>query len=239
MNRTIKTIFAAAAIAANTAAFGQAAETEEEEIEGAVGWTPLAVGLATPVQLPWGLNRWDVFGLDVNLFYTDAPKLYGIGVGGLALATRDTAIGLFASGLANFSLSDVYGLRGTFGINYCEKTVYGADIGLIGLRSELKGADAALLASYQREVCGLQVCGLASVSTVESYGVNVAGIANFSKTAYGLQVAIGINMTSELHGAQVALVNYAETCPGGFQIGLVNIIMQNKFPVLPFLNLYF
>lgn len=239
MNRTIKTVFAAAAIAASSVSFAQSAESEEEISEGSYGWTPIAIGLATPVQIPWGLCRWDVFGLDLNLFYTDVPKIYGVGIGGFAETTRDSARGLLISGLANLALEDVYGLRGTFGLNYCEKSVYGADVGLVGLRSKLVGCDAELLASYQREVCGLQVCGLASVSTVESYGVNVAGLANLAKTAYGLQVAIGINMTSELHGAQVAIVNYAETCPGGFQIGLVNIIMQNAWPVLPFVNGYF
>lgn len=249
MNRTAMTVFAAFALSA-TAAYAQDVENEnEEETTGAatmpgwsaeaVGWTPLAVGLATPVQLPWGLNRWDVFGLDVNLFYTDTPKIYGIGAGGLAMTTRNTAIGLVASGLANIALEDVYGVRATFGLEYAAKTVYGADIGLAGFRNELYGCDVALLGSFQRSVYGLQVCGLASVTTVESHGVNIAGIANFSKTAYGLQMAIGLNMTEELHGAQIGIVNYTELCPGGFQIGLVNIIMQNKWPVLPFINWFF
>lgn len=247
MNRTAMTVLAAFALSA-TAAYAQDAENEVEEssastmpgwTEEAVGWTPLAIGLATPVQLPWGLNRWDVFGLDANLFYTDTPKMYGIGAGGLAMTTRNTAIGLVASGLANIALEDVYGLRATFGLEYAAKTVYGADIGLVGFRNRLYGCDAALLGSFQRNVCGLQVCGLASVSTVESYGVNIAGIANFAKTAYGVQLAIGLNMTEELHGAQIAIVNYTELCPGGFQIGLINIIMQNKWPVLPIVNWFF
>lgn len=238
MNRTIKTVFATLALSAS-AAFAQDAEIEAEETEGAIGWTPVAIGLATPVQLPWGLNRWDVFGIDVNLFYTDTPKIYGAGVGGFALTTRDTAIGLLASGLANIALEDVYGLRATFGLEYAQKNVYGADLGLVGFREKLYGFDAAFLGSFQRSVCGLQICGIASVSTVESYGVNVAGLANLADTAYGLQVAIGINMTRELHGAQIALVNYTELCPSGFQIGLVNIIMQNRWPVLPIVNGFF
>ena len=83
MKRLIKTGIAAIAIAAVAPAFA-----EEVEEDRAVGWTPLAIGIATPVQLPWGIATWDVFGLDVNLFYTDSLKMYGLGVGGLGLTTR-------------------------------------------------------------------------------------------------------------------------------------------------------
>ena len=62
MNRTIKIGFAALALAAVAPAFAQ----NETNAEGPVGYTPVAIGLATPVQLPWGLNRWDVYGLDLN-----------------------------------------------------------------------------------------------------------------------------------------------------------------------------
>jgi len=34
-------------------------------------------------------------------------------------------------------------------------------------------------------------------------------------------------------------VNFARECPWGFQIGLVNIIMDNKIKVLPIFNAYF
>ena len=67
MKKSIKFGFMALALAATVPAFA------EEEEEGAIGWTPIAFGLASPVQLPWGLARWDVFGLDLNVFYSDAP----------------------------------------------------------------------------------------------------------------------------------------------------------------------
>jgi hypothetical protein len=46
-------------------------------------------------------------------------------------------------------------------------------------------------------------------------------------------------MTEELRGAQIGLVNYASTCSAGFQLGLVNLIMDNQIPVLPIFNCYF
>ena len=87
MKKSVAFGFAALALAVSVPAFA------EEEEEGAIGWTPVAIGLASPVQLPWGMARWDVFGLDLNLFYSDAPKMYGIGIGGLAMTTRDDLMG--------------------------------------------------------------------------------------------------------------------------------------------------
>lgn len=232
MNRMLKIGIAALALAAVTPAFAQ----EVEEEEGPIGFTPVAIGLATPVQLPWGINRWDVFGLDLNVFYSDAPKMYGIDVGGLATLTRDTTKALVVGGLANLAFENVYGLRASLGLEYCAKGVYGADLGLVGVRDDLHGLDVEFLGTYQRKVCGLQISGLANVATEESYGMNVAGLANLSKTAYGLQLALVFNMTEELHGAQIGLVNYVDFCPNGFQIGLVNIIMSNKVKVLPIVN---
>lgn len=235
MNRMLKIGFTALALAAVAPAFAQDNEAEDP----VKGWTPVAIGLATPVQLPWGLNAWDVFGLDLNVFYSDAPKAYGLDIGGLAAVTRKDMMGLEISGLFNWNLENVYGMRATLGLNLCPKTVYGFDAGLIAFQDRVVGCDIEFLGAAQREMCGLQIGGLANVSAVESYGVSIAGLTNLAKTAYGVQLALLFNMTEELHGCQIGLVNYTELCPNGFQIGLVNIIMQNKVPVLPILNGYF
>ena len=101
MNRFMKIGCAALALAVAMPAFADDVE------EGAVGWTPIAVGLASPVQLPWGHARWDVFGLDVNVLYTGAPKIYGLGVGGLGVYNADDAAGIVASGICNWADKNV------------------------------------------------------------------------------------------------------------------------------------
>lgn len=209
------------------------------ERRGAVGCTPIAIGLATPLQLPWGIDRWDVFGLDLNVFYSDAPKAYGLDIGGLAAVVRDEMEGWQISGLLNYNIGDVYGLRTTLGANICRGTVYGCDLGLLAFRDSIVGFDAEFLGSAQNEMHGVQIGGLANVCGTKSYGVSIAGLTNVAKAAHGMQIALGFNMTEELHGGQIALVNFAELCPNGFQIGLVNIIVQNTIPVLPFVNCYF
>ena len=237
MNKMLKIGVAALAISTVCPSFAQ--DVEEERDSSVIGFTPVAIGLATPVQLPWGLNRWDVFGIDFNLFYSDAPKMYGIDFGGLATLTRDTTVGLVVGGLGNFSFGDIYGLRVTCGLNYTEKSVWGADIGLLGVRDTLTGLDVNLLGSFQQQNCGLQVSGLANFAKVKSHGVNIAGIANIADKAYGLQLALVFNMTKELHGTQIGLINYTEDCPSGFQIGIVNLILQNRIKFLPIVNGYF
>ena len=239
MKNLIKVSVAALAFSVVHSAFAESVELEEERESKAEGFTPVAIGIATPVQLPWGLNRWDVYGLDLNLFYTDVPKIYGLGIGGIATLERNKAIGCIVSGLGNISFDNVVGLRLTAGINYTANDVWGMEAGLVGFRRNFCGLDVDFLGAFQQEMCGAQVSGLANISMVKSHGASIAGLVNFTETAYGLQLAGLFNYAQELHGAQIALVNYTEDCPSGFQIGLVNIILQNKIKFLPIVNGYF
>lgn len=211
----------------------------EKESDGVVGWTPVAIGLATPVQLPWGFHCWDVFGLDLNVFYSDAPSVYGIDVAGLAGVTRDKLIGFQATGLFNYAMENVYGLRASLGLNLARKTVYGAEIGAVGLRDRILGFDAEFLGAAQREMCGMQVSLIANVTDGKAYGCSMSGGANLCRAMYGVQLAFLFNGTEELNGAQIGLVNYTDYCASGFQIGLVNVIMSNQVKVLPIVNGYF
>ena len=226
--------FMALALAAATPAFA------EEEEEGAIGWTPIAIGLASPVQLPWGMARWDVFGLDFNLIYSDAPKMYGIGLGGLAMTTRDDLCGWQFAGLCNWNSKDIYGIRTTLGANISFRETYGVDVGGFAYREgEMWGVDVEFIGAYQQaNFWGLQIVGLVSFTTAQTYGANLAIGGNIAKVAYGLEVGC-FNFADELHGCQIGLVNFARECPWGFQIGLVNIILDNKIKVLPIVNAYF
>jgi len=104
---------------------------------------------------------------------------------------------------------------------------------------EMWGIDVEFIGSYQQaNFWGLQVAGLVNFTTAQTYGANLAVGGNIAKTAYGLEVGC-FNFADELHGCQVGLVNFARECPWGFQIGLVNIILDNKIKVLPIVNAYF
>lgn len=239
--KSFKLGFAAFAVATSVCAFAKNADVNvvEEEDEGAIGWTPIAVGIASPVQLPWGSHKWDVFGLDLNVIWSDAPKMYGLGIGGIAMATRDDLMGLQISGLCNWASKDVCGMRATLGGNICYGNTYGVEAGLFSYRDgEFWGWDTEFICAYQPKFWGLQISGLANVGTEQSYGCSIAALCNWAPVDYGFDLAI-FNYTTELHGCQIGVVNYAKECPWGFQIGLVNIIMDNSWKVLPIVNCYF
>lgn len=236
MNRIVKVGLAALALAVVTPAL---AEEEVSNEGGAEGWTPFAIGLVSPVQLPWGSARWDVYGLDLGLLYMDTAKVYGLGLNGIASRNRDDVVGLYVSGLCNYSEKDVYGVRTTLGINIAKGSGYGFEAAGFSYRKNFQGVDCNFLGAMQENVSGLQLGGLANVSRVQSFGLTGALGVNIATTAYGCQAAGIFNMTEELHGAQIGIVNFAEQCPWGFQIGLVNIIMDNTIKVLPFVNGYF
>lgn len=239
MKKSLKFGLAALAVAAVTPVF--AAEEEEVATEyEAIGWTPIAIGIASPVQLPWGRAVWDVFGLDLNILYSDAPKMYGLGIGGIAMATRDEMMGLQVSALCNWATRDVAGMRATLGGNIAYGNTYGVEGGLFGYRQgEFWGWDTEFLGSYEDYMWGLEIAGICNITMEQSYGAAIAIGGNYAKKAYGLQLGAIFNFTDELHGCQIGLVNYARECPWGFQIGLVNMIMDNSIKVLPIVNGYF
>lgn len=240
MNRLFKVSVAAAAVALSVSAFA----ADEKEIfksnrDEVVGWTPFCIGLATPVQLPWGMNRWDVFGLDIGLLFDDTPKMYGLNIAGLAAMNRNELKGLQIAGIANFSQEKVYGMRAAFGFNIARDTVYGVEIGGFGYRKELCGLGIEFLGSYERALCGCAISGLVSINVDEMTGAAIALGGNITDVAYGCQIAGLYNHAEELHGLQIGLVNFCNDCQSGVQIGLVNIILSNQVPFLPIVNGHF
>jgi len=238
MKRLIKVGIAAFAMAAVVPSFAEELETEEEE--GAIGWTPVAFGLASPVQVPWGHCRWDVFGLDLGILYYGAPKMYGLGIAGLGDYNSDDMMGLAVSGLMNWNAKNVYGARVTLGANLApDGTVYGFDAGAFGYRKIFWGLDIEFLGSFQDEMWGWQTAGLVNIANKQTYGLQSAIGVNIANVAYGCQLAGIFNMAQELHGFQIGCVNFADNCEWGLQIGIVNIIMSNTLKVLPIVNMYF
>lgn len=237
MNRIIKVGLMSLAMAAVVPAFAD----EELEVvdEGADGWTPITFGIASPVQLPWGHCKWDVYGLDIGLLYSGQQKAYGLEIAGVAAYNKGNAGGLKVSGLLNWSKQDFYGVRATLGGNICNEVAYGFQAGAFGYGKDFWGLDVEFLGAWNQNVWGWQIGGLANIVRQQSYGWELAIGCNISDIAYGCQLSGLFNMANELHGCQIGLVNYADDCEWGFQIGLVNIIMSNKLKVLPILNAYF
>ena len=239
--KNMKLALAAAAIAASITVFaadGTAGDTlSEGQGAGAVGWTPVQIGLFAPVSIPWGVD-WDVKGFDLDLFYIETVKLQGLGISGIASRTRDNQEGLLVSGLCNWSDADVRGLDITLGANLGFGDVYGVSIATFGMRNLMKGVDINLLAACQKDFVGWQTSGVCNFSEGECVGASFALALNMAKIEKGLQVA-AINSADELTGVQIGAINIAHECHSGLQIGIINIILDNTVKILPIANGYF
>ncbi len=234
--KNLKLALAAAAVAAVTSVNAAEPSTEGQGV-GAIGMTPIQVGLFAPVSFPWGFD-WDVKGLDLNLFYMETVKLQGLGISGIAARNRDELGGILASLACNWNDKDVRGLTLTLGADLCFGDVYGINVSSFGMRNLMKGIDANLIASYQKEFVGWQTSGVCNFTEGSCTGASFALALNMADVETGFQCAF-INSAKELHGAQLGIVNIAQECPWGFQIGLINIILDNKIKVLPIFNGYF
>lgn len=230
-----KFIVTAAAVAALTTAFAE--EDVETQGVGAIGWTPVQVGLFAPVSFPWGFD-WDVKGFEFDIFYAETVCLQGFGVSGIATRTRDEIRGVNVAGLCNWNEKDAYGINITLGVNLGFEDVYGIQAGAFSMRKDMKGVDINFVGAHSINYYGLQIGGLCNFTLEEFKGVDIGLGLNMSKEMTGVQAG-GINFTHKLTGSQIGFFNIAEECPCGLQLGLVNIIMDNKIKVLPITNFFF
>ena len=106
------------------------------------------------------------------------------------------------------------------------------------MRNLMKGMDVNLLASYQKEFVGWQTSCVCNFTEGDCTGASFSLALNMAKVETGLQVAT-INSAQELHGVQIGVINVAHECPWGLQIGVINIILDNKVKILPIVNGYF
>ena len=234
--KQVKFVLAAAALAAFTSATAAEPSTEGQG-EGAIGWTPVQVGLFAPVSLPWGFD-WDVKGFDLDIFYMETVKLQGFGVSGIASRNRDNLAGLLVSGLCNWHDKDARGVAATIGADLCFGDFYGINISTFGLRNLMKGMDVNLIGSYQKDFVGWQTSCICNFTENDCTGASFALALNMAKVETGFQAAF-INSAAELHGVQIGIINVAQECPWGLQLGLINIILDNRVKILPFVNGYF
>ncbi len=231
-----KLAVAAAAIAASTSLLAAEEDISGQGV-GAIGWTPVQVGLFAPVSFPWECD-WDLKGLGLNLFYMENVKLQGLAISGVATRSRDDVKGVVFTGLCNWNERDVYGINVTLGANVEFADVYGVEIGLFSMRKAMSGLDINLLGSHQKSYTGVQVAGLCNFTLGDFTGGDIAFGLNMAKNVKGFELG-GINFAHKLTGCQLGFFNIAEECPCGIQIGLVNIIMDNTIKVLPITNFYF
>lgn len=236
MNRIAKSLVLSLALATGSV-FAQEAE---DVSGGAVGYTPVLLSLASPVSFPYGSHMWDVRGVALGLFYTDAPKVYGISFTPFgANLNRADMYGVDAAGLFTWCQGNAYGVRGTLGVNLGNAETAGVQLGSISWQRKFQGIDFELALAVGETMEGWQMAVLGTCNKEKTTGLNVAVGANLAKEVKGCQIAGIFNETDYLTGCQIGLFNFAKECPKGLQIGLINIIVDNKIKALPIVNGYF
>lgn len=216
-------------------------------------WTPLQLAVWEPIQLfP---EKFDVYGIRMNLVYGSNQNLTGLDIGGVNVVAEKQTGGQL--GLINISENSLGGCAGL--MNYTSN-LCGMQFGLLNTaQNSLSGLQAGFFLNLTDFVRGFQlhwgilgngavrVDGAQLVSLVgynltdELNGVQMAMLGfNFTaENAYGVQFAMLYNYARNMKGVQFALVNACESL-SGVQIGLVNVIRKDdKMSIMPLLNFRF
>lgn len=211
-------------------------------------WSPIGLGLAAPIQLPFMSS--DVYGLRFGGFLGYNRSMYGIDVGVVEMAEEDMA-GLQAA-LFTWTDGDAYGVQlGAcanvingrarllqFGaVNYDRADTKGVQFGLVNRDTEFAGVQFAGIVNWNDTASyGVQF-GLVNANQDEFSGASLAGLVNYSKTSTGLQLGL-LNVAYEATGFQLGLINACDTMRG-VQIGLVNLIAESTLPIMVIANASF
>ena len=95
-----------------------------------------------------------------------------------------------------------------------------------GSTGQSAGLSWALILNYAENYTGIHWAPI-NYTSGEFLGWQ-GGFVNYAGTMKGLQTGT-VNLTGRLTGLQLGFINYAETVDTGLQIGLINIIPQNRF----------
>ena len=185
------------------------------------------VSFFSPAQFPCGGSRstwWDVRGLRLDLPYGRCGDMIGLDVGVVSHSTS------------------VYGLQ-VAGVNVVDNDV----------RMTMSAALFANVVGGSN--VGFQFAGLANIVREDAHTLSLACF-NYAGGSYtGLQVGLVNVVPAQAkhawqvglwnhggafdHCGQIGLFNYVREMNQGVQFGLVNIIENNQYPCVPFINCNF
>ena len=229
-----------------------AAVAEDDRIDRPWGWSPLGVGVAAPIQLPftdtdiYGLRFGGVFGRNRNVYGVDAGLVEmgggdfaGIQASAFGWTARD-AYGLQCAALANVVNGDFHGIQvGSFNFVFAEPACGIQVGGILNFNASFEGVQLGLLNWETSAFAGWQVGGLANVVKEDAAGFSV-GALNFMNRFVGFQLG-AVNLAEECTGLQLGVFNGVNKL-SGLQIGVINLVCADPLlsvPVLPVANASF
>lgn len=240
----MKKLMTMAAVAFAVAAGTMNAKADEER---AWAWSPLGIGIAAPIQLPFVDS--DIYGLRLGSFFGYNADVIGIDWTLVGVESGDM-IGIAAAGF-NWTGADVYGIQVGAVANVVRENAYGLQVGLVN--ADFGESSAGLevgVVNYALAYRGIQLGALAwNVSSsagfqagavnwdFEDYVGGAVGVINSAGQLTGCQIG-GINLAKEATGCQIGFFNATERMHG-VQIGLLNLITESPFPIMVIANARF
>lgn len=214
--------------------------------ERAWDWSPLGIGIAAPLQIPFtdsdvcgirlgGFFSWnaDMFGVDAGVVSLETGSMAGIQWSAFTW-TAEGAYGVQCAGLANVVDGNVYGIQ-VAPVNVDWSDVWGLQVGLVDYCGSFNGIQFAGMNWNNTPSYGWQTA-LVNANQEEFAGLS-AGAVNYSTRLVGCQVGL-VNCADSSTGLQVGVVNAAQRAHG-VQIGFVNMICEGPLPVMVVANASF
>jgi len=234
--------FSMVAVAAVMAAVTFSSKADERSWS----WSPLGIGIAAPIQLPFMSS--DVYGIRLGGLIGYNRNVYGLDAGLLEVAEGDFA-GIQGSGFS-WTVESAYGIQAAFLANVVgDKTVaIQAAFANVTL-GEAAGLQAAVV-NYSPVFSGLQF-GAVNYVESEQFGLSAAAFNFLRGESCGLEIA-GVNFGGKVVGAQLGFINVADEVTGvqigginatekmhGLQLGFINLICRSALPVMVVANATF
>lgn len=230
-----------------------AAVADEGRVERSWKWSPLGVGIAAPIQLPFtdtdiyglrfggllGVNR-HVYGIDAGLVEVSGGEFCGIQASVFSWTTSDAG-GIQVGALANVVQRSFCGLQvSPFNLVFAEPTCGVQVGGLFNYNVAFEGVQFGGLLNWETSnFAGWQVGGLANIVKEDGVGFSVGGL-NLMNRYVGFELGC-VNLAEECVGLQLGLFNGANKLTG-VQIGLLNLVCNEplfNIPVMPVVNASF
>ena len=235
----MKNTLLAAALAAGVVGFAKAEDR-------AWAWSPLGVGIAAPLQLPFVDS--DVYGLRFGGFFGWNTAVYGLDLGVAELETAgfagvqcsafswtgENAYGIQIAPVANVVDGDVYGLQAS-AVNVDWGDVWGLQLGIVGHCNSMHGVQFGGFNWNNTPSQGWQVA--AANANQEDFSGFTVGAVNYSLRMVGCQIGI-VNVVDGATGCQIGVVNAVQRMRG-VQIGVVNLICDGQLPIMVIANASF
>lgn len=241
MNKSIKVTLIALAVALG---FNSASQADDR----AWSWSPLGIGLAAPLQLPFmesdvyglrfggflGYNN-DVYGIDAGIAELCSDSFAGLQVAALSWTEGD-AYGVQCSAFGNVVCGNAYGLQAGL-VNTVWDDAYGVQLGLVNYTVSYFGVQLAGVINWNNTPSkGLQI-SLINGNQDEFSGASIGALVNYGERYTGCQIGF-VNATYDMTGFQLGVFNACDHMHG-VQIGLANLICESRLPLMVLMNAWF